>query len=314
MGLFSNSKKPCPICGNATPRLFPDGVAGIPICRECESKIDLPDGVQEKMTLDDFRQYLSFYQENQILRDSFDATFSFSYSDWGSDFQMDVPKKLFRINTKKESLVMESSCLKAFRILEDGKVLFESSPKGLNIYESDTPSRVQALAPLVSQFRVQMQQYEYMEKMEKKMKEMGEDKKGSTSFTYISRPEFEEQPISNDFVIEMTLEHPYWSGVHSRNRRAPKFDQSYPSVQDFLRSYQKEMDAFYAMAANLMILINPDAPEVHIPLSVSPDAAAVRTVPTADPIEEIQKYKALLDSGIITEEEFTAKKRQLLGI
>lgn len=33
-----------------------------------------------------------------------------------------------------------------------------------------------------------------------------------------------------------------------------------------------------------------------------------------DPVKEIQKYKSLLDSGAITEEEFTAKKRQLLGI
>lgn len=33
-----------------------------------------------------------------------------------------------------------------------------------------------------------------------------------------------------------------------------------------------------------------------------------------DPVTEIQKFKGLLDSGAITEEEFAAKKRQLLGI
>ena len=42
-------------------------------------------------------------------------------------------------------------------------------------------------------------------------------------------------------------------------------------------------------------------------------AQAVPTVPT-DAVAEIQKYKALLDAGVLTEEEFTAKKRQLLGI
>ena len=31
-------------------------------------------------------------------------------------------------------------------------------------------------------------------------------------------------------------------------------------------------------------------------------------------VEEIRKYKELLDSGIITEEEFSAKKRQLMGL
>ena len=40
---------------------------------------------------------------------------------------------------------------------------------------------------------------------------------------------------------------------------------------------------------------------------------AVRLAP-ADAVNEIQKYKALLDAGVLTEEEFTAKKRQLLGI
>ena len=29
---------------------------------------------------------------------------------------------------------------------------------------------------------------------------------------------------------------------------------------------------------------------------------------------ELQKYKMLLDTGVITEEEFAAKKKQLLGI
>jgi len=30
--------------------------------------------------------------------------------------------------------------------------------------------------------------------------------------------------------------------------------------------------------------------------------------------EELKKYKVLLDSGIITQEEFDAKKKQLLGL
>ncbi len=33
-----------------------------------------------------------------------------------------------------------------------------------------------------------------------------------------------------------------------------------------------------------------------------------------DPVEEIRKYKVLMDEGIITEEEFTSKKKKLLKI
>ncbi|NLL86344.1 MAG: SHOCT domain-containing protein [Syntrophomonadaceae bacterium] len=36
--------------------------------------------------------------------------------------------------------------------------------------------------------------------------------------------------------------------------------------------------------------------------------------PPADPIEEIKKYKSLMEEGIISKEEFEAKKKQLLGI
>lgn len=49
---------------------------------------------------------------------------------------------------------------------------------------------------------------------------------------------------------------------------------------------------------------------IHV--SVIPD----RSVPVIydNPAEELKKYKELLDQGIITQEEFDAKKEQLLAI
>lgn len=38
------------------------------------------------------------------------------------------------------------------------------------------------------------------------------------------------------------------------------------------------------------------------------------TQTAADPAEEIKKYKGMLDEGLITQEEFDAKKKQILGI
>ena len=37
-------------------------------------------------------------------------------------------------------------------------------------------------------------------------------------------------------------------------------------------------------------------------------------VAAVDTVAELQKYKMLVDTGVITEEEFAAKKKQLLGI
>ena len=56
MGLFTNNKKLCPICGNPTPRLLASAVEGQNLCKECAAKIDLPDGVLNSMTLDEFRK------------------------------------------------------------------------------------------------------------------------------------------------------------------------------------------------------------------------------------------------------------------
>jgi hemolysin activation/secretion protein len=46
-----------------------------------------------------------------------------------------------------------------------------------------------------------------------------------------------------------------------------------------------------------------------------PPAAAAPAAPAEpDPAAEIQKYAALKDQGLITEEEFAAKKKSILGI
>jgi hypothetical protein len=41
---------------------------------------------------------------------------------------------------------------------------------------------------------------------------------------------------------------------------------------------------------------------------------AIQSSPPADSTDELRKYKALLDDGLITADEYNAKKRQLLGL
>lgn len=307
MGLFSNKKKPCPICGSATPRLLPDTIEGMPICKECAKKKDMPDQVFAGMTVERFQQYLTFYQKNQPLRERFQQTFS-----WNC-FSVDVPKKLFRVDNRAEALVMEASCLKSFRILEDINVLFESGPEGLRSYDSDVPYRVQAAMPAIAQFNMQLEQYRQMERMRDSMKRRGEDP------PYVSEPLFDYPIFQKGFVLELTLEHPYWGGTHSWHTPGPVFDCTYPRVDDFLRKYEKEVRQLNELAVHLISLLGGSAAEVRtsygVPVQNSvPVQAAGTSAPAADPVTELQRYKALLDSGVITEEEFTAKKRQLLGI
>jgi hypothetical protein len=79
MGLFSNNKKLCPVCGNPTPRLLATKIQDTPICKECDKKIYLPKGRTDRMTIDDFKQYIQFYEDNQALRDQFEENYSFNF-------------------------------------------------------------------------------------------------------------------------------------------------------------------------------------------------------------------------------------------
>lgn len=302
MGLFSNKKKPCPVCGSATPRLFPDKVEGLPICKECAKKRDMPDQIWEGITVEAFQQYIAFFNENQPMQDQFENTY-----DWRDAIYLDIPKKRFRL--KNDGLVMEASCIKSFRILEGDNVLFESSPEGLKVYESDVPTRAEAAAPAIAQFEIQYEQYRQMVRLQEEQERSGDKK----SNVYLSEPQFSYDVIKKGIGLELTLEHPYWGGTHSWYKSPPKFDMTYPSINTFIRDFENDLKELHKLAVNLMDFLGLEAKEIR---GYASTARGLRTAPAApaDPVEEIQRYKALLDSGAITEEEFTAKKRQLLGI
>ena len=58
--------------------------------------------------------------------------------------------------------------------------------------------------------------------------------------------------------------------------------------------------------------MNPGAQEIYD--GVETARPQVAPAQASDPIQEIQKYKQLFDAGVITEADFTAKKKQLMGI
>ena len=79
MGLFSNNKKLCPLCGAPTPRLLPTKVEDMPLCKECAAKIDLPGGTLDTMRVADLETYMACYEENKPLRDAFTETMRRSF-------------------------------------------------------------------------------------------------------------------------------------------------------------------------------------------------------------------------------------------
>lgn len=69
----------------------------------------------------------------------------------------------------------------------------------------------------------------------------------------------------------------------------------------------KNRDEIHRCVSNL--LIERQSKPVSAPVAIP----VVKEVPVNN-VEEIKKYKELLDMGIITQEEFDAKKKQLLGL
>lgn len=310
MGLFSNKKKLCPVCGEPTPRLFPTKVDDTALCKECAKKIYLPDGKLGQMTIDEFLQYMNFYEENQSLRERFTKTFDSK----NAGIVLDETNRLFRLRDESAALVFEVSNLKSFRILEDNTVLFESQTNGLRCYESDIPNRARQLAGVIGEFKARRKEYEFRKDMERRREENAKRRGEEYQKQYIPMPSLGcDEPFQN-FYVELILEHPYWSDFRVEIC-GPRFQYD-PSVEGYICDYENEAGRMHELAMNLMQFIRPGAQEIHDG-EVQNQAVVTRQAvqPTgSSAIEEIKQYKELLDAGIITEEEFAAKKRQLLGL
>ena len=309
MGLFSNNKKPCPLCGSPTPRHLATKVEDMPLCKECAGKIDLPDGALDRMTLAQLEQYMAFYEENAALRETFSEDYRYGFGLLSGALVVDSAHRLLRIKPYDSALVFGPENLQSFRILEDSDPLFTGNTDGLTCHRSDVPDKVEALIPSIDQFMRRKQDFEHMEEMHRMM---DRDRDHDHDHPRPPRPEFVCTPPVRKFRLELTFSHPYWKNF-TQEIGAPDFSSQYPSAEDYLREYEEKVEALRELASRLQHIINPDAPQRRED-DPQPAAAAAAPAPAADPVAEIQKYKLLFDAGVLTEEEFAAKKKQLLGI
>lgn len=313
MGLFSNNKKLCPICGSPTPRLLPTKVEGQALCKGCAEKVDLPSGALDQMTLEGFRRYLSFYEGNQPLRDAFKETYRFNFGFFGADLVFDTEHRLLKLKNQDDALVLEPSHIQSFRILEDNYPLFETSGGALLCHYSDVPDRVNALAPHIDRFYMQQQEYDRMEHMHR-LHEQEHGHGDRRPEPPMDRPTFRVTPPVQKFYVELTLSHPYWKEFQSK-LGAPDFDSREPSITDYLRQHDEKVNDLHQLATNLLYIMDPAAQERWDgEAEPAPQAAAPSASQSVDAVAEIRRYKELLDAGVITDEEFAAKKRQLMGI
>lgn len=325
MGLFGGNKKLCPVCGNPAARLISTKVEGEPLCSDCAAKASaLPDDLRKSKlaTMETFRTYLADYDENQVLRNTFHESYQHQFGLLGGIVSLDVPHRLLRLDNSKNGFVLESSNIRRFRILEDGSPLFEGTQNELICYQSAIPDQVRNLGPDINHLEMEKRHCEEMERMEEMMEQQAKQRGESYSKRYISPPDINRLRPFEKFYLLVEVDHPY-SKVNFEFKKdgpyfsGPDFFGGYSSaIKDYLRDYELRAEEMRELADQLMAILNPNAPQRQAGIQATSGIQTSQVIPAApeDTAAEIQKYKSLLDSGAITEEEFTAKKRQLLNI
>ncbi len=300
MGLFSK-KPPCPICGGKISWLLPSKIEGEYICSNCYGKLDMEPGKASSLTMQSFREYLAFYDQNQVLKDQFVISEQVDFGVWDTKIIFDFQHKLFCMSSSPDKTIFEAGHLKSFTIKEDNAPLFEGSAEGIRRYASTVTERAMAMAP-------QIAQYEANKRLARTLDRLDDGKINDSAPTqYFDVPE----PF-RAFNVELQFDHPYWAVIQC-DMNGPRFDNTRPNVNSYLRDYRISVEEIEKLVTALKTVAFPDAAEQTVGFGGA-QGAFTASAPPADAIEEIKKYKALMEEGVISQQEFDAKKRQLLGI
>ncbi len=308
MGLF-DKKTPCAICGGKV-SMFPRKIDGQMVCDECYGHVDLSNEVMKHISLEEFKEYMAFRKENDLLKQRFQITRQVDFGWFDDKFLFDMNNRLLCTDKKLRKPVFEGWQIKSFEIREDQTPLFRGSNEGLIRYTSTVPGRIMAMAPQIEQLRMQIQMRYELQRMIEHQKEENRNSE------YYSLPDITVPVPFKSFFVEIHFEHPYWP-LFMADMTAPSFSTSNLDINDYLNTYNADVQTLEELASALMELAFPGAPERTV--AAEGAAAASNGIFLAsgmatDTMDEIQRLKDLMDKGILTEEEFTVKKRQLLGI
>ncbi len=299
MGLFTK-KEPCAICGGKVKGLLPWKIEGQYVCDSCHGVVDVQKD-KEDMTMEQFRQYRAFREENQALKDQFTISQKVDFGAFDTKLVFDFDHRLFCMDQHLGKTVFRGGEIKSFVIQEDGAPIFEGGPQGLARYESVVPGHLTMMAPQLNQILMQKQLEDQLN--------VGRDPDHRPAPRFYDIPE----PFKK-FQVSIYVDHPYWSLLEC-DRSGPTFDNDYPDVNDYMNRYQEGYWLMENLAQCLMTVAFPDAPaegaQQGAQQETQPAAAAA---PAQDAVSQLKQYKQLLDDGVITQADFDAKKKQLMGL
>ena len=299
MGLFTK-KEPCAICGGKVKGLLPWKIEGQYVCDSCHGVVDVQKD-KEDMTMEQFRQYRAFREENQALKDQFTISQKVDFGAFDTKLVFDFDHRLFCMDQHLGKTVFRGGEIKSFVIQEDGAPIFEGGPQGLARYESVVPGHLTMMAPQLNQILMQKQLEDQLN--------VGRDPEHRPAPRFYDIPE----PFKK-FQVSIYVDHPYWSLLEC-DRSGPTFDNDYPDVNDYMNRYQEGYWLMENLAQCLMTVAFPDAPAEDAQQGAQQETQpAAAAAPAQDAVSQLKQYKQLLDDGVITQADFDAKKKQLMGL
>lgn len=331
MGLFSNNKKLCPVCGSATPRLLATKVEGMPICSKCADKIDMRQELRNNLTLSQLESYLEFFEENQPLKDEFNADFEKRTGFLkAAAFLCDFSHNTFKLSGLDNGIVYEPSAFKSLVISQDGDVVIELTKDALVIHNSDVPDYIRSLKSEVDAYNGYNVVKDTIHEIGREIRRSDEIRRAQEAGerfdefefraneserereAYERRPDFRPNVPFKKWQVTVEVDHPWGAGISDSDNQV-WFDGQNPSINDCLDNYYNMLAQYKEMAMAFRTVCCPNCQIIDQSVQATVDQN-IMTQTAVSPVEEIKKYKELLDAGIITEEEFAVKKRQLMGI
>ena len=85
-------------------------------------------------------------------------------------------------------------------------------------------------------------------------------------------------------------------------------------LQEYLQQYQKENNVQFKISTFADVEAIKSKLNEAIKLAKADNQTGATVVQQVSAMDELKKLKELLDLGIVTQEEFDAKKKQLLGL
>lgn len=151
---------------------FPWKIDGQLVCNDCHGVTDLPDGVENRMSIEDFREYMAFREENAERKAQFEVSKKIDFGWLDTKFLFDYKNQYFCMDKNLDKTIFEGKYVRSFAIREDDTPLFEGDANGLRCYVSTAPDRARELGPQLDHYRMQL---ELERERERLRRERGDD-------------------------------------------------------------------------------------------------------------------------------------------